>query len=109
MEVANSKDGLIRQIENARDPHSSRTTATQLFRRASAAHNKYVFDRETGSKGTRNWVQANTEVLLGFVEKFSKVIDAVATAGGPYSSVAYETLSIMVAVRSHALPFVARI
>lgn len=74
------------------------TTAIRLFRRASAAHNKYVSDRETGSKGTRNWVQANAEVLLSFVERFSKVIDAVATAGGPYSAVAYETLSIMVAV-----------
>lgn len=46
----------------------------------------------------RNWVQSHTEVLLTFVEKFSKVIEAVATAGGPYSTIAYETLSIMVIV-----------
>lgn len=68
------------------------------MRRASAAHNNYVIDRETGSKRMRNWVQSHTEVLLTFVEKFSKVIEAVATAGGPYGTIAYETLSIMVIV-----------
>ena len=109
MEIASTKDGLIRQIKDARDRHPSQNTAIQLFRRASAVHNKYALDREIGPKRTRNWAQANAELLLGFVEKFSKVIELVATAGGPYSLVAYETLSIMVAVGLRALSLVARI
>ncbi|RYP48368.1 hypothetical protein DL768_005737 [Monosporascus sp. mg162] len=35
-------------------------------------------------------------MLLQFAEKYSKVVEAVATAGGPYSTVAYETLSVLV-------------
>lgn len=96
--VQNTQDGLIRQIEDARNAPLRQLSAVQLVRRASAAHNNYVIDRETGSKRMRNWVQSHTEVLLTFVEKFSKVIEAVATAGGPYSTIAYETLSIMVIV-----------
>ena len=108
-EVESTKNGLLRQIEEARNHDLPRTAALEGVGKASAAHSTYSSDRETGSKRRRNSVQANAEVLLSFVERFSKVIDAVATAGGPYGSVAYETLSIMVAVRSHTLPLVVGI
>lgn len=70
----------------------------QHVRRASAAHNKYLIDRNSESKKARGWIQGYSDMLLNFVEKFSKVIEAAATAGGPYSTIAYETLSILVIV-----------
>lgn len=107
--LQSTQEGLVRLVENAHNAPLRQVTATQLLRTASAARNNYILGRENGSKRIRNWVQAHTEVLLTFIEKFSKVIEAIATAGGPYSSIAYETLSIMVIVICPPLSTVVRV
>ena len=33
-----------------------------------------------------------------FVEKFSKIVEVVSSAGGPYGTAAYQTLSILLSV-----------
>lgn len=100
IKLASTKEELLDQIEEARGGLPRRESAIRIFRAASATHREYVLDRQQGVKKVSKWAQGHANAFGQLVEKYSKVIEAVATAGGPYGIVAYETFSILLTVSS---------
>ncbi|KAI0025279.1 hypothetical protein F4780DRAFT_775263 [Xylariomycetidae sp. FL0641] len=91
LHLASTKCGLLGQIEDARHGNvSRRMSALEHFKKAAALQATKA-DKKRDTKD-------RMAVLVQFVDRYSPVVEAVASLGGPYGTVAYQTLSLLVSV-----------
>ncbi|KAI1337336.1 hypothetical protein F5Y15DRAFT_418098 [Xylariaceae sp. FL0016] len=96
--LASTKDGVMEQIQQARDSPARTNSINQLVRQASMAQRDLLNRRQRSGKKVGHWFQEHLYTFSQFVESYSKVIELVASAGGPYSIIAYQTLSVFIGV-----------
>jgi len=78
--------------------NTRRNSAVRNFGSAEAAHDAYATGRQRGIKKSGKWIVQHAGSFGEFVEKYARIIEAVASAGGPYGTIAYQTLSILLRV-----------
>jgi hypothetical protein len=103
--LANSKEELERQIQDAlggtppRPPAS--VDAARELEGAVKVQGAYEEERQAGGKMVGSVIQRYLNQFAQFVGAYGNLLEAVATAGGPYGEVGFQTLSILFIVSLH--------
>jgi hypothetical protein len=87
----------IRDVESQRSM-SIRGQAVEGFKAASESRESYQQQRKGGRRKVGAVIQHSLNSLSHVIASFSNIVETVASAGGPYGQVGYQTLSILLIV-----------
>lgn len=97
LSLASSKEDLDRRISELLSGKPT-SEATQELDIATKAHDGYEKDRQNGGKKIAKDIQSRLNAFSQFLSAYAGIADAVSSAGGPYSQVGFQTLSILLVV-----------
>ena len=97
LSLASSKDDLDSQISEILGGKPT-SEVTQEIDIATKAHDGYQKERQDGGKKVAKDIQTRLNAFSQFLGAYAGIADAVSSAGGPYSQIGFQTLSILLIV-----------